>query len=116
MRDAAAAGLGVVSGSLRLSAAVGSAADVCGAGVGVGVDVDVDVDAGIGVGVYSAKHSELCTMACIASAGRGLAQYIHFWAKAEVRAGREISEGSVEMRKPSRVQVWWGGGVGVVDI
>ena len=46
-------------------------------------------------------------MAFIASVGKGFAQYIHSWAKAEVNAGMLMRDGSVEMRKPSRVQVWW---------
>ena len=75
----------------------------------VAVAVAGTVVSAIGVGVYKPKHSDLSTMACIASAGRGFAQYIHSWAKAEVRAGMLMREGSVEMRKPSRVQVWWWG-------
>lgn len=49
----------------------------------------------------------------MAAVGRGLAQYIQGWEKAEARAGRGMRVGSVLMRKPSRVQLW---GCGAEDI
>lgn len=57
-----------------------------------------------GVGVYRPKFKELWIMVVMVEGGKGLAQYIQSWAKASLRDCTLMWDGSVETRKPSRVQ------------
>lgn len=77
--------------------------------VAAGSDVDDSSTAaggGDGVGEYKPQHQELSSISRIAGSGSDLAQYISFESNALLSAGMGTSDGSMDIKNPSRVHVF----------